>query len=168
MVLVSISRDRLEALEDKCTAPSCASPRPLPDGRGVLQPPHTMERQAPDSTEPRASASGQTLYANFRNLALVPSYLALIPSSGPRLGATLQHSVPDHDGLDSGNAVDWLDRVTHLGQRRLGIFIEVLLQIQHVRPPLLVKARQINDILSVQIKVQHIQDHLQHAGSDAR
>jgi hypothetical protein len=42
--------------------PSCRSPRPLPDGRGSVP--------AADSTEPRASASGQTLYANFRNLVL--------------------------------------------------------------------------------------------------
>jgi len=46
-------------LENNLLAPSCGSP--LPDGRGSVQ--------AADSTEPRASASGQTRYANYRNFA---------------------------------------------------------------------------------------------------
>ena len=41
--------------------PSRASRRPLPGGRGSVK--------GADSTEPRASASGQTLYTHFRNLA---------------------------------------------------------------------------------------------------
>ena len=53
--------DGAQAEEGETVIPSCGSPRPLPDGRGSVQ--------AADSTEPRASASGQTLYANFRNLA---------------------------------------------------------------------------------------------------
>src|SRR5580692_4835391 len=46
----------------KHKVPSCGSPRSLPNGGGSVQ--------ATFSTEPRASASGQTLYANFRKLAL--------------------------------------------------------------------------------------------------
>src|SRR5438045_236513 len=41
---------------------NCKSPSPLPYGRGSVQ---------ADCKEPRASASGQTRYANFRNLALL-------------------------------------------------------------------------------------------------
>ena len=67
-----------------------------------------------------------------------------------RLSSTFEHAILHDNRLDTRNTAGGFQLVAHLFQSLFGFRGEAVLQIQRLRFPLLMKARQIDGILRIQ------------------